>query len=598
MYKRISRWALVVGIAYCVQADVVISAMNKPLLGPVPASTTLKDDRPKLILTLVIDQFRADYLMRFRDQFLPALGKNQEVGGFAYLMANSAYFPYSEYEAFQNHTAAGHATILSGAYPYQTGISMNEWFSVEKKRLEAAVEDTNFPIVGVSAPTGKESGKDAGKENSKDNVKDATREAPKARGVSPNKMVATTLGDELKNAGYPSQVVTVALKDRAAVLLGGHRADLALWYDFTAHAWISSQYYLPTGVLPPWVAELNEKLKPELGSTIEWQTEEGESGYSAQDAMPLTNQKNAGLIGGKNFPHYAKVGTPGLLSTPRGLEITRQAAEKAFDAYHLGRGSYTDVLAVSFSSHDAVGHAFGPNSREMEEMTRHEDRQISLLLNHVRKTLPGGLKNVVIVLTGDHGSPPSPEWAQAHQINAGRIEDKEIARRIAARLDEKFGKFEKGEWVLESYLFNVYLNQKVIQDRHLSLAEVQKEAKGVLKDDPRIAYVVTSSEIAQNIFPPGIFEKQIQRGYYEGRSGDILIIPKPYFMPDGKTIVHITGYSYDRTVPLLLSGRHFRSKIFATRATSVDIAPTLSFLVGVVPPSLSEGRVLSEALDF
>ena len=200
---------------------------------------TAEIKKPKLIVVLIIDQFRADYLTRFKERFLPAQNKKGAIGGFNYLISNGAYFPYAQYEILQAMTGPGHASLLTGSYPYQSGIPINDWYDSQSGKNMYCVEDEASPIVGL-------------KENS---------DLKKIRGMSPKNLIGTTVGDELKNAGYPSKVISIALKDRAAILLGGHRADLALWFDPSSFQWVSSKYYLPEDHLPTWVTTLNEEIK-------------------------------------------------------------------------------------------------------------------------------------------------------------------------------------------------------------------------------------------------------------------------------------------------------------------------------------------------
>jgi len=488
--------------------------------------------RPQLVVILMIDQFRADYLTRFEKKFLPAVKKNGEIGGFEYLKTHSAYFPQGQYDIVASITAPGHATVLTGAYPYQAGIPLNDWYDSQQKKDTYCTEDSTSALI------------------SSDNLTKANL------GRSPRNMLATTVGDELKNAGFSSKVVSIALKDRAAILMGGHEADIALWFHPQTREWISSRYYFPDGKLPKWVTQLNQKVQ----------------------AGPDLN-----------------------IASPYGLELTTMAAEKALDAYQLGKHENTDLLALSFSSHDMVGHAKGPNSDEMEVMTLEEDRVLSHFLNTLRKKVPGGLNNVVLVLSGDHGVAASPEWAQEHKLDAGRIDEAELASQISAHLNKKYGKLSEGDWVVSHSSFNFYLNQPAILSKNLELASVEAEAKSVLLQNPHAAQVFTSSEFTQRRLPPGMFERQILHTYFPGRSGNVILIPRPFYIGGNKNSVpgsasHATGYSYDRTVPILLAGPQIRPGTYGTRAEVVDIAPTLSFLLGIIPPSLSEGRVLSEIL--
>ena len=524
--------------------------------------------RPKLVIALVVDQFRADYLLRFEKRFAPARGKNGAVGGYEYLMSQGAYFPMAEYDIMQSMTCPGHATILTGAYPYLAGIPINGWYDTAHGHYEYCAEDSTYTTVG--APN-------------RDHV-----------GTAPTLLNATTVGDELKNAGFPSRVVAIALKDRAAIMLGGHRADLAFWMDGHERAWVSSTFYLPDHKLPPWLEALNREIKPKAGEKIRWEAPGEGSGYSDPDYRPAEDTAKIG----KAFPHELDASDRNVLAFPYGMELTEQAAERAFDAYKLGKGAAPDMLAISFSSHDYIGHAFGPNSREAEEMTIHEDQLIAKLLNHVRKSLPGGLHDVVITLTGDHGSPPDPVWAKAHHIDAGSINEKAVSDGLEKLLSEKFGEPGKGEkWVPMYHDLAFYVNRKAVTARMAKLSDVLSSIRDYLLTQQGIAYAVTLQDYEARKLPPGLHGEQFMHTYYPGRSGDVVAIPKPFWMIDGgDAVTHMTGYNYDRMVPLILAGPGLRAAVQPGHARVIDLAPTLSYLLGVLPPSLSEGRVLTEAL--
>lgn len=537
-------------------SDSASSGASRP-----PSFTETRWPRPKLILLLVIDQFRADYLTRFEGRFLPPVSKGK-VGGFRYLMTRGAYYPAGQYELLQSMTCPGHATISTGAYPYLMGIPINSWFDSTAGKPVYCVEDRDEPEVG------------------------APNADPRA-GMSPRNLIADTFGDELKNAGYPSRVVSVALKDRAAILLGGHRADLALWFDGGAYRWVSSRYYLPTGRLPAWVKGLNSEVERAVqragNSWVEWKPAGQGSGYSDEKT-------------GMPFDHRFKPGSPETLASPYGDTLTVDAAERAFDQYQLGLGPGTDVLEVSFSSHDMVGHQFGPNSREMEEMTVHEDSAIAELLNHVKRAIPGGLDPVAIVFTADHGIPGNPDYLLAHRQPSGRINPDAVNALIERALTARFGRAGRSPWVAYSNDLQIYLNRALIRAKRLSLSAVQAQAKAAVVDQPWALRVFTASEIQNGELPDGMLRRQAERDFVPGRSGDLVIVPRPYFFAGvGHGVNHHTGFSYDRTVPIILSGEWFRAAVFSNRADVVDIAPTLSFLSGTVPPDLSEGRVLSES---
>ena len=540
------------------------------LLSVKPASAEIKP--PKLIIMMVVDQFRADYLMRFKSRFLPAVS-GATIGGYRFLMEKGSYFPYGQYDLLQSMTGPGHATVLTGAYGYQSGIPSNDWYNQENQDWVYCTEDRAIPTVGGAISN------------------------PHA-GTSPKNLIASTVGDELKNAGYPSRVVSLSLKDRAAILMGGHRADIAVWMDQNSLAWVSSKYYLPDGKLPAWMTQLNAELSERKGKALAWAAGKEETGFSARDSMPFPDEGNSGKFGGPVFPHIATAGGRGSFAMPFGLEITEHAAEKAIDAYSLGRGAGTDLFAVSFSSHDYAGHAFGPNAREMEEMTVAEDQVISKLLNFLKSKMD--IQDVVIVFTGDHGIPMNPEYARANRFPGGRIDEKALAEKIGEKLSSEVGKLPSDQkWIVYAHDFNFSLNHAAMSAKNYSLERVEEIAKNEILKEPGAAFVVTGVDYANHKLPPGMHERQINHTYFPGRSGDLILIPKPGYMLDHEdTVTHLTGYSYDRTVPLIFFGSPFKAGIYATRGEVIDIAPTLSFVSGIIPPSLSEGRVLSEILKL
>lgn len=476
-------------------------------------------EKPRLVVVVVIDQFRADYLSRFKSEF--------KADGFNALIQQGAYFPYGEYDILQSMTGPGHATILTGAYPYQMGVPGNDWYDQKTHRPMYCVEDNQSRWVG-------------------------TDETPAHAGTSPRNLIGTTVGDEYKNADLPGRVVAVALKDRAAIFLGGHRADLAMWFDKKSKSWVSSQFYLPNKTLPEWLVKFN---KDQVKDTCH-------------------------------------------LDQPCGIEKTELAFEAAVNGYKLGQGEGTDILAVSFSSHDFAGHQFGLNSDEMHAMTLAEDSALARMRNFLKDRVPGGLSKITFVLTGDHGVPSPPDYLNSHRIPSGYIDEAPMVKEIDQVLNKKYGKPKSSSWIVHRVDFNFYVDEEAVQEKKASLSDVEDEIKKVLRKNPFFAHVFSRTDVEKRQLPPGMFERQILKTYYAGRSGHVIGIQKPFYINASVNKAnHLTGYSYDRTVPIIFAGFGIKKGVYADKAEVVDIAPTLSFLLGVIPPALSEGHVLGKILE-
>lgn len=469
--------------------------------------------RPKLIVVLVVDQLRGDFLTRFKDRFLPA-GTATAPGGFRFL-TSGAWYPFAEYDVLQSMTCPGHAMILTGARPAALGIGTNDWFDPATKKLVYCVDDA-------------------------------------VDGFSPRRLRSTTLGDELKGASPKSQVAAISVKDRSAIMLGGHRANVALWVGREGR-WETSSYY---GKAPAWVDGLN-----------------------------------AAIAKGPK-PDFDK---PSAETAAVGVEWTFEAALKASRELKLGRDSDTDLLAISLSTHDVLGHALGPNSPEMEKLTLIEDKEISKFLRALAKDL-GGLDDTWLVLTSDHGAPPSPEEAQKLGLQAGRFDYLSLYRRINQRLGDRFGS-TKEEWIIGTRLFHFFLNQDLIRRKKLDLREVENEARAAMREEPGVHDVFTRGDHVARAYPPGTLGEQVKNSYVDGQSGDLVLIPRPFFLEASKSLrtTHITGWSYDRAVPLAIWGKSFKAGVFSG-GKIVDLAPTLAFSLGILPPAMNEGRVLGEAL--
>jgi predicted AlkP superfamily pyrophosphatase or phosphodiesterase len=520
-----------------------------------PMSLTKFFKQPKLVVVLVIDQCRSDFLTRFHKR----MAANGPSGGLRYLMSKGAYYPFAKFDILQSMTCPGHATVLTGAYPNQMGIPLNEWYDTSIKSEVYCAADDKSPIVG--------------------------REAPPREGMSPRRLIGSTVGDELKIAGYKSKIVSVALKDRSSIMMGGHLGDLSIWIE--DGRWVTSQYYAKDGKLPAWVAELNSGLANEEGKTFQVEIPGKASGLTSaandkRSVKVLIDKKNAFI-------------------TEYGVKVTTDAAIKALETMKLGKGDHPDILAVSYSSHDMLGHAKGLQASEMEHLTVYEDASIGELLKAIDKQV--GLSNTVIAMTADHGVAPPVELVKNLGISAGTF-GKAFAAEAEAHLVRKFGKSKQGDYILKIRSFNFYLNPDVMVEKKLAREALENELKQFIAlpkangetGREGVASVFTRTEYEAGKLPAGRFERQIKNTYVVGKSGEVVMIPKPFWVIEGAYATHITGYEYDRTVPLMLAGERIRPGVYANSAEVVDLAPTLSFILGLIPPSNSDGRVLHEIL--
>lgn len=478
------------------------------------------EKKPALVVLLVIDQFRSDYLHKFSSEFIPP-GANGEVGGFRYLMQEGAYFPSAEYEVMQCMTCPGHAMIATGSYPTATGISLNDWYDRDLKKNNYCAFDAHY-------------------------------------GVSPMSLKTTTFGDELKATYAQSKVFSVALKDRAAIMMGGHRSNLSIWFNNKSLEWETSSYYAKD--IPSWLKKWNKDIK--TGKKI--------------SADPVEFKKQ--------------------IASPLGSEMTLELAAQLIQSENLGKTkNVTDVLTTSLSSHDFAGHMFGPDSPQMHAMTIAEDKAISKFLTQLKKHL-GSLQNVVFVLTADHGVAPNVEPLKAANVEAGKLDIMDIYKTVYSHLDKKFGKPKK-EWIIYFNSLNFYFNPEALSDRGITLEDAEREMKISLNDFPGVGYILTGSEIQKGILPLGLLGTQVLHQYNKKTNGDVIVVPKPfYFEKDDVASTHMTGYFYDRSVPLILMGANIKKGVYSTPAKVLDIAPTLAFILKTLAPPTTSGRVLNEII--
>ena len=515
----------------------------------------------KLVLGIVIDQFRYDYLTRFEDQF----GE----GGFKRFLQGGAVFSNAHYPYTPTVTACGHAAFMSGSAPNENGIIANEWWDRETGKKITSVSDSNTKLLG-------------GKEGI---------------GASPHRFLSSTIGDQLKmtTAGQ-AKVIGISLKDRAAILPAGHHPNGAYWYDDTTGKIVSSTYYFND--LPDWVKKFNQDNSADKYFGRKWEKLLPEAAYarSLPDDSPFEKWAY-----GKTFPHTITGGEtkPGskfykqFEATPYANEMLVNLAKAAMENEQLGTDDIPDVLTVSFSANDILGHYLGPNSPEVQDITLRTDRILADFLAYVDKKV--GLQNTLIAFTADHGVAPVPEHAQSLGLG-GRMEIKEVTDTINAALNRRFG---EEKWIASFTYGNVFLDYAALTRRQASHAEAQNIASAAMKAIKGIAEAFTRTDILAGRLPRTRVANSVALGFNAERNGDLVLVPKPFWIFGEATplaTTHGTPYSYDTHVPVIFYGAGIKAGFFTTPSSPMDIAPTLAAILKIEQPSNSMGQILTEAL--
>ena len=500
--------------------------------------------RPKLIVVIVIDQFRGDYLERYRDQFGD--------GGFRLLLDHGANFSDCNYNYANTRTAPGHATLFTGAYSNGHGIIANEWWDPQKKRMVTSVQDDATTLVGI---------------------------ASKAPGASPHNLLADTLGDELKLATQgKSRVFAIALKDRAAILPGGFAADAAYWIDHSTGAWVTSTYY--RSELPKWAQDFNDGKRADKYLNREWRDA---SGSTLRITAPQASEKNGTPPG-----FYELVG-----STPFANDYEFEFARELLTYERLGNGPATDLLVISLSANDILGHQVGPDSPEMQAMALALDRQLAEFFTFLGHQV--GLANTWIALSADHGVAPVPAAASKLRIPAAGVSDEKLRAQLNAELSSRLSPGHASEYV-KSYDFPMaWINEEVFAGIHMKEEDAERAVGEAMKRTGLRGFY-TRSQLAQGQVPNTEAGLQYLHSYSPEGGWYVLGVPAPYTVGVASGTDHASPYAYDTHVPLAFYGLPFQAGTYRTHAEPVDLAVTLASLLGINAPTHAIGRVLTESL--
>jgi predicted AlkP superfamily pyrophosphatase or phosphodiesterase len=399
-------------------------------------------------------------------------------------------------------------------------------------------------------------------------------------------------------------VVSISLKDRAAILMGGRMADAAIWFDDSTGRWISSRFYCPSGRLPGWVEELNALRVPDAWFGKRWVPLVPEGG-SGSPGLVAVSSSLAAIRLGRSFPHPVDGGlsAPGpafykaFALTPWANEFVFRTARQAVVSERLGQDETPDLLTVNLSSNDYIGHSFGPDSPEALDCLLRTDRELSAFFRYLASTVPGGLDRLLVALASDHGVDPVPEEMRAAGFPSTRVQESDLERRVDAALDTCFG---PQDWVLAFADFNLYLNPDALAASDCGPEQIRRMAARTLSTTSGIYGAFTRNQIEEGRLPDTNPSRRLYGAYHPKRSGDVLVITDPFCFTEESPLKHLTThgspYAYNTSVPLLLTGPGIRPGVYADPVSPADLTPTLALLLGICPPSASDGIPLKSAL--
>ena len=519
------------------------------------------NDSPKLVVGLVIDQMRWDYLYRYYNKY--------ENGGFKRLLNDGFSLNNVHINYVPTVTAIGHTTIYTGSVPAIHGIAGNDWVDkLSGKNVYCTSDETVQPVGTSSEKVGKH---------------------------SPRNLWSTTITDQLRLAtNFQSKVVGISLKDRASILPAGHNPTGAFWYDDTSGNFVTSNYYMND--LPQWVKDFNAKKLPEKLVANGWNTLLPIEQYT--ESSP-DNSPWEGLLGSAKTPTFPyqnlaadfqkKKGE--IRATPFGSTLTLKLAEASVEGEKLGQDNITDFLAINIASTDYAGHKFGPNSIEVEDVYLRLDRDLAAFFNYLDSKV--GKNQYTVFLSADHGGAHSVGFLEAHKIPTGFFEEN-LKKQMNVVLKEKFG---VENLINSAQNYQVYFDRKVLADNSIELEKVKKFTISELQKNQDFLFVVDAEEVQEATIPQPIKERIIN-GLNRTRSGDLQIVTKDNYLPTySKTgTTHSVWNSYDSHIPLIFMGWGIQKGESNKEYHMTDISPTLSALLKIQFPSGNIGNPIVEVL--
>ncbi|WP_233522458.1 alkaline phosphatase PafA [Chitinophaga silvatica] len=524
-------------------------------------ATAQVNEKPKLIVGIVVDQMRWDYLYRYYDRY--------EAGGFKRMLGEGFSCENTYISHLPSFTAVGHSTIYTGSIPAIHGITGNDWPDQITGRKWYCTEDTIVQPVGTTGSEGR---------------------------MSPRNLLATTITDELRLAtNFRSKVVGVSLKDRASILPAGHNPNGAFWYDDSNSNFVTSSWYM--NELPDWVKKFNNKKEPAKLMSRSWETMYPIKSYklnSTEDdvAWEGTSKGEKAPV----FPHELKEvfkNEPGIIrSTPFGNTLTLSFANAAVEGYDLGKGEATDFLTINCASTDYVGHKYGPNSIEVEDTYLRLDKDLSAFFSYLDQRVGKG--NYLVFLTADHGAAHSIKFLQEHQIPAGLVERNKLIPALDSTLNARFGVSK----LVSSFMnYHVSFDKEKIKAAKLDYNAVKAETVEFFQSQPGIQFAADLDNIGNSPLPEPIKSMAVN-GYNPKRTGAVIVIPEPgWFEGSLKGTTHGNWNPFDIHIPLVFMGWHVKHGATNETVHMTDIAATLAAMLHIQMPSGCVGKPVKEVLQ-
>lgn len=533
------------------------------LISSCTRSSTKTSKKPKLVIGIVIDQMRYDYLTRYADRY--------SEGGFNRILKNGFSLENAHFNYIPTYTAVGHTSIYTGTTPDNHGIISNNWYDKKLKETIYCVDDDNYKTVGNDGYVGKK---------------------------SPHRLYTTTITDQLQLAqNMQGKTIGISIKDRSAILPVGHTANAAYWYDGgDKNQWITSSFYMDE--LPSWVKDFNKNNKADSYLNTTWETLYDIETYTQSRADNNIYENN---LNGKEKPDFPKNlkelreknGNFSLIKTiPAGNTYTVDFAKAVIKGEQLGTTEFTDFLSVSFSSTDYVGHRYGVAAVETEDTYLRLDKDLEDFFNFLDTEVGKG--NYTLFLTADHAAVHVPSYLQSLKIPAHYMSTKDFSDFVLGVTQKYFNSKELIENVSN---YQIFLDKNKIESLGLDKNDVAQRIADEVVNFDKIYKAVTARTLQTTNFTSGILSS-LQNGYNQKFSGDVLMIPYPAtLISSRKGTSHGSGYSYDTHVPIIFYGNGIKKGRSTKKYDIIDIAPTISNLLKIEAPNGTSGKIIDEVLE-